>query len=82
MSGWKQQEAEQVKKKILDMISRLTPEEIFELICAPEATDDLEDIEFDEGVDEVVERGLIEGWIEEEAFQEYNMSGAHGTKLA
>ena len=82
MGGWKQQEAEQVKKEVLDMISRLTPEEIFELICAPEATDDLEDIEFDEGVDEVVERGLIEGWIEEEAFQEYNMSGAHGTKLA
>ena len=82
MSGWDQQEAEQVKKEILDMISRLTPEEIFEMLCAPEATDDLEDIEFDEDVDEVVERGLIEGWIEEEAFQEYNMSGAHGTKLA
>lgn len=82
MSGWDQQEAQQVKKEVLDMISRLTPEEIFEMICAPEATDDLEDIEFDEDIDEVVERGLIEGWIEEEAFREYNMSGAHGTRLA
>jgi hypothetical protein len=61
---------------------RLTPEEIFEMICAPEATDDLEDIEFDDDIDEAVERGLIEGWIEEEAFREHNMSVAHGTKLA
>ena len=82
MSGWDQQEAQQVKKEVLDMISRLTPEEIFEMICAPEATDELEDIEFDDDIDEVVERGLIEGWIDEEAFRENNMSVAHGTRLA
>jgi hypothetical protein len=73
----------EMKEEVRELIQYLSLEEVFDLLCAPEATDDLEDIEFDEDdIDEVVERGLIEGWIEEEAFQEYNMSGAHGTKLA
>jgi hypothetical protein len=38
--------------------------DIMELLCAPEATDDLEDIEFDE--DEAEEQDFIEGWIREE----------------
>jgi hypothetical protein len=40
--------------------------DIMELLCAPEATDDLEDIEFDDDDDEVEEQDFIEGWIQEE----------------
>jgi hypothetical protein len=40
--------------------------DIMELLCAPEATDDLEDIEFDEDDDEAEEQDFIEGWIQEE----------------
>jgi hypothetical protein len=39
--------------------------EIMDLACAPEATDDLEDIEFDDD-DEKAEQDFIEGWIQEE----------------
>jgi hypothetical protein len=39
--------------------------EIMDLACAPEATDDLEDIEFDDD-DEAAEQDFIEGWIQEE----------------
>jgi hypothetical protein len=45
--------------------------EIMELLCIPEATDDLEDIEFDDA-DNAAERDFIEGWIREE--WEYNAS--------
>jgi hypothetical protein len=38
--------------------------EIMDLVCAPEATDDLADIEFDD--DEAAEQDFIEGWIQEE----------------
>jgi hypothetical protein len=62
-----EQKAEQVKKEVLDLISRLSPEEIFEMICAPEATDDWEDIDFDEDIDEAAERDFIESWIREES---------------
>jgi hypothetical protein len=62
-----EQKTEQVKKEVLDLISRLSPEEIFEMICAPEATDDWEDIDFDEDVDEAAERDFIESWIREES---------------
>jgi hypothetical protein len=57
-----EQRAKQVKEEVLDKISRLSPEEIFEMICAPEATDNLEDINFDEET----ERDFIEGWLREE----------------
>ena len=62
-----EQKTEQVKKEVLDLISRLSPKEIFEMICAPEATDDLEDIDFDEDIDEAAERDFIESWIREES---------------
>ena len=62
-----EQKTEQVKKEVLDLISRLSPEEIFEMICAPEATDDLEDIDFDEDINEAAERDFIESWIREES---------------
>lgn len=45
--------------------------DIMDLACAPEATDDLEDIEFDDADDEA-ERDFIEGWIQEE--RAYNAS--------
>ena len=35
-----EQKKEQVRKDVLELISRLSPEEILEMICAPEATDD------------------------------------------
>jgi hypothetical protein len=38
--------------------------DIRELLCAPEATDDLEDIEFDE--DGGAEEDFIRGWLREE----------------
>jgi hypothetical protein len=38
---------------------------MMDLACAPKATDDLEDIEFDDD-DEKSERDFIEGWIREE----------------
>jgi hypothetical protein len=40
--------------------------DIMELMCAPEPTDDLEDIEFDDDFDEAAEQDFIEDWIEEE----------------
>jgi hypothetical protein len=57
-----EQRAKQVKEEVLNQISRLSPEEIFEMICAPESTDDLEDIDFNEEA----ERDFIEGWLREE----------------
>lgn len=51
--------------------------EIMELLCAPETTDDLEDVEFDDA-DDSAELGFIEGWILEE--MEYNASIAQTTK--
>ena len=62
-----EEKAEQVKKEVLDLISRLSPEEIFEMICAPEATDDFGDIDFDEDIDEAAERDFIESWLREES---------------
>lgn len=51
--------------------------EIAELLCAPEATDDLEDIEF-EDADEESERDFIEAWIREErAYQAAKMEERH-----
>jgi hypothetical protein len=40
--------------------------DLMELLCAPEATDDLEDIEFDDDFDEAAEQDFIEGWLREE----------------
>ena len=42
----------------------LSAEEM-DLLCAPEAIDDLDDIEFEED-DAGVEEDFIQGWIEEE----------------
>jgi hypothetical protein len=44
--------------------------EVMDLLCAPEATDDLEDIDFDE---DEAEEGFIRGWLREErAYNEKN----------
>jgi hypothetical protein len=47
----------------------LTNEEIRDILCAPEPTDDIEDIDFDEDFDEEAERKFIEdsvnGWLKE-----------------
>jgi hypothetical protein len=48
-----------------------------DLVCAPEATDDWEDIDFDDADDEA-ELGFIEGWIREE--REYNAGIVSGVK--
>jgi actin-related protein len=69
-----------LKEELQELNRHLTLEEIFDLLCVPEATDDLEDIEFDEDIDEVIERGFIEGWIHEEMFREYNMNDARVTR--
>ena len=47
----------------------LSAEEM-DLLCAPEATDDLEDIEFEEDYagaeDELTIQDFVQGWVEEE----------------
>jgi hypothetical protein len=40
--------------------------DIMDLVCAPEVTDDLKDIEFDDAGDEKIEQDFIEGWLREE----------------
>jgi hypothetical protein len=69
-----------LKEELQELSQHLTLEEMFDLLCVPEATDNLEDIEFDEDIDEVIEQGFIEGWIHEELFREYNMNGARSTR--
>jgi hypothetical protein len=45
----------------------LTNEEIREILCAPEPTDDLSDIDFDDPyLYEDEDRRFIEGWLAEE----------------
>jgi hypothetical protein len=48
----------------------LTNEEILEILCAPEPTDDLSDIDFD-GMDsfygdEEADRRVVDGWLSDE----------------
>jgi hypothetical protein len=43
----------------------LTNEEIRDILCAPEPTDDIEDIDFDEDFDEEAERNFIEDSIDD-----------------
>jgi hypothetical protein len=72
-----EEKAKQVKEEVLNLIGRLSPEEIFEMICAPEATDDLENIEFEDD-DEEAERKFIEYWLREE--REYNARAVGATE--
>jgi hypothetical protein len=47
----------------------LTNEEIREILCAPEPTDDLSDIDFDDPYfdeDEDADRRFIDGWLADE----------------
>jgi hypothetical protein len=56
-------------KEELEMAEReLEITEIMELLCAPEATDELEDLDFDDAddFDEKAERDFVEDWILEE----------------
>jgi hypothetical protein len=44
----------------------LTKEQVREILCAPEPTDSLEDIVFDEpGFDTEAERDFVQSWLDE-----------------
>jgi hypothetical protein len=70
----------QLQEEISEMIRQLSLEEILDLLCVPEATDDLEDIVFDGygDADEAAERDFIEGWIREESLYNAGLARAAG----
>ena len=45
---------------------QLSEKEMMELLCAPEATDDIQDIDFDETDDDAAEQIFIQEWIDGE----------------
>jgi hypothetical protein len=53
--------------------------DIMDLVCAPEATDDLKDIEFDDA-DSEGERDFIAGWIREEREYDANIAPTKETE--
>jgi hypothetical protein len=62
------------KKRRKHMTQRqLTLEEMREILCAPEATDTLDDIDFDDAeFNEEAERAFVQSWLDETSENEKN----------